>query len=83
MSTRRGLIETGAVPDDADLKFRRALLESASDIVAKGGPQNTIDQGWVDSAMADGISEVEIRAAASSKRPVLNGLEDLIPIDNF
>jgi hypothetical protein len=63
--------------------LRRSLLDVASDIQANGGPKSPIDHGWIDSAHASGISDIEIRAAASSKRPPLKGLEDLVPIDNF
>jgi hypothetical protein len=70
-------------PDEKSLSLRRSLLDIASGITANGGPQSAIDQGYIDSARAAGISEIEIKAAAASKRPVLKGLEEFIRIDNF
>lgn len=63
--------------------LRRGMLDLASDIVAKGGPQGNFDRVFVEAAEEMGISAIEIEAAASSKRPVLKGFEKLIPIDNF
>ena len=66
-----------------DLGLRRSLLNIAAEIEANGGPHNPMERGYYDSAIAAGVSDIEIRAAASSIRPILKGLEHLIQIDNF
>lgn len=63
--------------------LRRGMLDLASDIIAKGGPQGNFDRVFVEAAQEIGISDIEIKAAASSKRSILKGFEELIPIDDF